>query len=262
MPRPPRNPVSIRSPNPAARLRLFCFPYAGGGTAIYRQWHTWLPPDIEVATVQLPGREWRIQEPLLDSMSALATDACNAIANSLDKPFALLGTSVGGTLIFELARELRRRELAAPLCLMPLAVGAPHTPESTTYHTMSEAELIAELRSFGVMSDEFLANKELLTLALPILKADCYAHETYEYHDEPPFDFPIWVYGGMNDTTVERARLDDWAVHTAGDCHTHMIPGGHLFVDEMPDMLMQSIVRRLYQSLEQSLERPHARPTG
>ena len=101
--------VSIRSPNPAARLRVFCFPYAGGGTAIYRQWHELLPQDLEVATVQLPGREWRIQEPLLDSMAAMALDACDAIENSLDKPFALLGTSVGGTLVFEVARELRRR---------------------------------------------------------------------------------------------------------------------------------------------------------
>ncbi len=252
MPRPARNPVAIRSPNPAARLRLFCFPYAGGGTAIYRQWHQWLPPDIEVAAVQLPGREWRIQEPLLESMPAMAADACNAIGHLLDKPYALLGTSVGGTLVFEIARELRRRGLPQPVCLVPLAVGAPHTPESTLYHTMSEDELIAELRSFGVMSDEFLANKELLQLALPILKADCYAHETYAYNDEPPFDFPIWVYGGTGDETVARERLDAWGEHTTADSHTHMIPGGHLFIDEMPDMLMQSLVRRLYQSLERA----------
>ena len=44
-----RSPVSIRQPNPAARIRLFCFPYAGGGNATYRDWPQRLPGDIEVA---------------------------------------------------------------------------------------------------------------------------------------------------------------------------------------------------------------------
>src|SRR5262245_174075 len=30
-------------PNPHARLRLFCFPYAGGGSVIYRSWTAGLP---------------------------------------------------------------------------------------------------------------------------------------------------------------------------------------------------------------------------
>jgi len=244
-----RNPVSVRSPNPAARARLFCFPYAGGGAAIYRQWPAWLPADIEVAAVQLPGREWRIQEPPLEDLHAMALDACDAIRPMLDKPFALLGISMGGSLIFELARVLRSAGLPQPCCLFPLAVGAPHIPESKLYHTMPDEELIAEIRDFGVMSDEFMQNQELLELALPILRADCVAHETYRYAAQPPFEFPIWVYGGIGDETVDRERLDAWSVHSNTETRVHMVAGGHLFVDEMPDMLMQSIVRRIYQSL-------------
>ena len=67
--------------------------------------------------------------------------------------------------------------------------------------------------------------------------------------EEPPFDFPIWVYGGLGDDTVTRERLQAWEVHTEGECRVHMISGGHLFVDELPDMLLQSVSRRLYQSL-------------
>lgn len=244
-----RSPVSIRAPNPAARVRLFCFPYAGAGAAVYRDWSTWLPADIEVAAVQLPGREWRIQEPLLDNLGALAADALAAIEPRLDKPFALLGSSMGGTLIFELARLLRRQNLPAPVCLLPLAVGAPQTPESRLFHQLSDADLIAELREFGVMADEFVSNAELVDLALPILRADCVAHETNPYIAEPPFDFPIWVYGGMADDTVDRERLEAWSVQTTGECRVHMLDGGHLFMDDKPDMLMQSLARRIYQSL-------------
>lgn len=245
-----RNPVSIRSPNPAARLRLFCFPYAGAGAGAYRDWHTFLPRDIEIAAVQLPGREWRIQEAPLADMPLLAQDALRSIMPYLDdKPFALLGTSMGGTLIFELARLLRAAGKPQPQCLMPLAIGAPHLPEIKLFHNLPDAELLQEIRNFGVLTDEVTAHPELLELLLPILRADCTAHETYKYKEEPPFDFPIWVYGGFGDELVTRERLDAWAIHTTATCRVHMLPGGHLFVDALPDLLLQSMARRLYESL-------------
>jgi surfactin synthase thioesterase subunit len=54
----------------------------------------------------------------------------------------------------------------------------------------------------------------------------------------------------MGDDTMNRERLDAWAVHTTGDSGVHMINGGHLFVDDRSELLMQSLVRRLYKSLE------------
>lgn len=244
-----RSPVSIRSPNPAAYLRLFCFPYAGAGAGAYRDWPGLLPKDIEVAAVQLPGREWRIQESPLADMRQLAADVLQGIRPYLDKPFAFLGTSMGGTLQFELARMLRHEGGPLPVCLMPLAIGAPHIPEEKLFHTLPDDELLEEIGEFGVLSEEITAHPELLELLLPILRADCTAHETYTCVEEEPFDFPIWVYGGFGDDLVTRARLDAWAVHTTGTCRVHMLPGGHLFVDEMPDMLLQSMARRLYESL-------------
>jgi len=245
-----RSPVSIRVPNPAARLRLFCFPYAGAGAGAYRDWSGMLPRDIEVAAVQLPGREWRIKEKPLDDMRLLVADALTAIRPLLDKPFALLGTSMGGTLIFELARALRAAGDPLPVCLMPLAIGAPHLPETKLFHNLPDAELLAEIGDFGVLSDEITSHPELLEMLLPILRADCTAHETYQYRDAAPFDFPIWVYGGFGDELVTKERLDAWATHTTGACRVHMLPGGHLFVDDMPDMLLQSMARRLYESLD------------
>ncbi len=244
-----RSRVSIRAPNPAAKLRLFCFPYAGGGAATYREWHQKLPGDIEVATVQLPGREWRIQETPLQSLQALAADALEGMREHLDKPFALLGTSMGGTLIFELARQLRAAGLASPICLMPFACGAPHTPETEIFHTLDDEALLAKIKSFGVLSGELSEHPEVLEMLLPILRADCTAHETYECAEGEPFNFPIWVYGGLGDETVDRERLDAWSVHTAADCRVHMIMGGHLFVDDMPPQLIDSLARRLYQAI-------------
>jgi medium-chain acyl-[acyl-carrier-protein] hydrolase len=244
-----RSPVSIRSPNPAARMRLFCFPYAGAGAGAYRDWHSLLPKDIEVAAVQLPGREWRIQEQPLTDMRLLAADAMAGMRAYLDKPFALLGTSMGGTLIFELARQMRAAGEPLPTCLIPLAIGAPHMPEEKLFHNLPDAELLAEISDFGVLSGEVAEHPEILELLLPVLRADCTAHETYQYQGADPFDFPIWVYGGYGDELLSRERLDGWAMHTTGPCRVHMVQGGHLFVDKMPDLLLQSLARRLYESL-------------
>lgn len=37
-------------------LRLFCFPYAGGASCMFRKWREQLPATIEVAPVELPGQ--------------------------------------------------------------------------------------------------------------------------------------------------------------------------------------------------------------
>lgn len=50
-----------------AILRLFCFPYAGGGAAAFRMWPAFLPDTVEVCGVQPPGRENCIgEEPIAD----------------------------------------------------------------------------------------------------------------------------------------------------------------------------------------------------
>ncbi len=245
--------VSIRPERPAARLRLFCFPYAGGGASLYRNWSESVPADIEIAAVQLPGREWRIHDALVDSMKMLAADALNSIKPYLDKPFALLGTSMGGTLIFELARQLRAQGLPEPICLVPCACGAPHLPEPKPLHDLPDEELLAEIRAYGVMSDELQQHPELEQLFLPLIRHDCTAHETYQCVDDAPFDYPVWVYAGVYDDTIDRNRLDTWSVHTTSESHVHMVEGGHLFVDEMPDLFVNSLSRRLLSSLERSL---------
>jgi medium-chain acyl-[acyl-carrier-protein] hydrolase len=43
-----KNPWLIfPQPNPQAKLRLFCFPYAGGGASIFREWYKQLNREIE-----------------------------------------------------------------------------------------------------------------------------------------------------------------------------------------------------------------------
>src|SRR4051812_16202346 len=92
-----------------ARLRLFCFPYAGGGTSIFRTWSRYLPPSIEIYPVQLPGRESRLMEEPFHHMADLVEYLGQTLLPQLDGPYAFFGHSMGALIGFELARYLRRR---------------------------------------------------------------------------------------------------------------------------------------------------------
>src|SRR5947207_9818798 len=93
--------LSFPRPNPSARLRLFCFPYAGGGALNFRAWPTSLPSFVEVCPVQLPGRGNRLREPPLTDSQHIVKAMAESLLPYLDKPFALFGHGMGAIIAFE-----------------------------------------------------------------------------------------------------------------------------------------------------------------
>src|SRR5205085_7998711 len=100
--------VTIPRPNPAARLRLFCFPDAGAGASVFFTWPSQLPPDVELAAVQPPGREARLSETPYSDMMELVEKLGEVLEPHMNVPFAFFGHSNGAIMAFELARRLRR----------------------------------------------------------------------------------------------------------------------------------------------------------
>ena len=110
-------------PNPGARLRLFCYPYAGGRAAVYRRWPESLPASIEVCAIEPPGHGTRLSETPFTRLSPLVEALAAALDPYLDRPFAFFGHSLGSLVSFELAGGLAAgRTLMDGLRLMVLAV--------------------------------------------------------------------------------------------------------------------------------------------
>jgi medium-chain acyl-[acyl-carrier-protein] hydrolase len=218
-------------PDARAQLRLFCFPNAGGGVATLYAWLRGLPNSIQVCPLQLPGRENRWQEPAVNRLPPLVADLADAIAPLMDAPFAFFGHSLGALLAFELARELRRRGRRGCLKLLASARLAPQ--ESITVPPiceLSEPQFLAALQArFGAIPDALLADRELLTMYLPVLRADLEMIEKYVYRPEPPLDCPISVFGGTDDPTVTRSQLEGWCEQTTGGFSLTMFSGDHFY---------------------------------
>ena len=216
------------------RLRLICFPYAGGGPAAFRPWARALPPDVELCIVHLPGREGRWREPVLSHLDAVIGPVVEALLPLLGTPYVFYGHSLGTLLAFEVARRLEREHGTVPVRLVGGAHRAPHLPNPhPTIRHLENDQFVGEInRRYGGIPQLVLDNRELLDLMLPALRADFSVYETYEHKDAPPLGCPIVVFGGTADRFVSAAEVAEWRRHTAADFQHAMLAGDHFFIQQ------------------------------
>lgn len=242
------NWLPVFAPNPDAKIRLFCFPYAGGADHIFRGWQETLPKAIEVCPVRLPGRAQRIKEEAFTNLSQLVQAASQSLVSHLNKPFALFGHSMGALVCFELARQLRRDYGLQPSHLFVSACRSPQITIGDLHnHNFSKDEFMAEIRRVEGVSEEAIDDNELIDLALPYLKADIAVCQTYAYSPEQPLDCPITAFGGLQDRQVSRDCLEGWREHTIRSFSLRILPGDHYFLHASRSLLLRSITADLSQ---------------
>jgi medium-chain acyl-[acyl-carrier-protein] hydrolase len=218
---------------PNARLRLFCFPFAGGGTAAFRAWLGQLPAGVEIWAVQLPGREIRQSEAPATDLAAFISRMVAGLRPFLDqKPFAFYGHSMGGLLAFELIRELRRQALPLPQELFVSGRPAPQLKIETANYRLPEAAFVQKLKALEGTPSDVLDNAELRRLLLPLIRADFTLCETYAYEPDAPLDCPLTLFGGRQDPMVSEASLAAWQRQTVSAFSLHMFDGNHFFIQQ------------------------------
>src|SRR5579875_3755851 len=243
---PPLDKWVVRyRPNEQARLRLFCFPYAGGGASLFRAWLDALPPEVELCGIQLPGRESRLGEPAYTRIVPLVEALAGAIVPYLDRPFAFYGHSMGALVSFELARQLRRTYDKLPVSMYIAAYRAPQLPNpNIKIHHLPEEMFKVVLRAYGI-PEGILQNQELMQAMLPTLRADLELCDNYEYKEELPLVCPFLIFGGQKDVRVNPADLDLWRVHSSAPYRLSILPGSHFFLHSAQDLLLTAIAQDL-----------------
>ncbi|MFO0727924.1 MAG: alpha/beta fold hydrolase [Myxococcota bacterium] len=228
-------------PRPSARLKLFCFPYAGSGASVYRAWPAGLSPEVEVCAVQLPGREARWNDPAITTIDGLVAAMVEGLASEFDRPFALYGHSMGSLLSFELARALREKSLF-PEVIFVSGRWAPDWPRNdASIAHLGNAELIQEVnRRHQGIPKEILASEELSGLFADILRSDMAAIESYRFRPAPPLSSPIVALWGDRDRPTEES-VDAWRAHTAGRFAIYEMPGDHFFLNSEREQLLERV---------------------
>lgn len=245
--------ITCPQPNPQAKMRLFCFPYAGGSAQLYHRWAAKLPPILEVFPIQLPGRGNRLKEPAFQQLMPLVKAISTAILPYLNRPFCFFGYSMGAMIGFELTRLLRAQYALQPQHLFVAGRTAPQikNTEPHTYH-LPETEFLDSLHDLNGTPKELLANAELMQLMIPLLRADFEVCQTYEYVPGPPLDCPLSVYGGTQDDHVSLDAYEAWEQQTTGPFKLTMYEGDHFFIHSHQDQLLQALSGELDQVISKS----------
>ena len=238
-----------RSKGSTAAMRLFAFPYAGGSARMFREWHEWFAPNVEVVAVELPGRGMHRRNPAVDRMETVLERLLIALDPLLDVPFALFGHSLGALIAFELSRALMKSGRRTPLHLFVSGMRAPHlihlVREENQVNNLPDVELIEALRAFNGTPAELFEDRGLLELFLPILRADLRLGETYLHTLSQPLHHPITVFGGLEDRTAPTECLHEWTLHTRGACTVCLLEGDHFFIHQQQHVMAASILKSL-----------------
>jgi medium-chain acyl-[acyl-carrier-protein] hydrolase len=229
--------LSCYKPNPAATIRLFCFPYAGSSALIYRDWTRSFPEWIEVCPVQLPGRGARLREKPFVRMDQLVKSLLREMRSYLTKPFAFFGHSMGAVIGFEITRLLRRENGPLPVHLFVSGRSAPQmmVPKPPTYN-LPDAEFKQELQRLKGTPAEVLAHPELMEVVMPLLRADFELIQTYIYTYEQPLNIPLTALGGLEDD-ISREQLEGWRAETTGPVSVRMFAGDHFYLTTNQQLL-------------------------
>ena len=254
-------------PRTAPRARLFCFPFAGGGSAIYRNWAQSLKPAIEVIAIEPPGRLSRIDEDPVADIDEFVDKLVSEMQSLLDRPFAFFGHCLGGLTMFETARRLIHSTQFQPCHLFASGARPPDRindqglfEERMMHDLLKLAEFRINLPSFAQPDDVFaellrhfnirateqlLDDPELRELMLPVIRAEFKMASNYEFVSERPWEIPITCFAARGDPYVSRHHALGWGRFTNLRLQVHIREGSHFAVVDDAAFIHDVINREL-----------------
>ncbi|MFI5975393.1 thioesterase II family protein [Streptomyces sp. NPDC051452] len=235
-----------RCANP--RVRLLCFPHAGGAASFFRDWADGVPDGVEVVAVRYPGREDRIFDPMADSLEEMGRFVADACRPFLDTPLALFGHSMGASVAYETALRLREESGTSVTALFVSARTAPgqQFPRPFTYTAVSE--LLDHVGTLGGTDEHALRDPDMLDLVLPSIRGDYDLVGRYRGAvDQGALHTPVVAYFGTRDPHAGREVVAHWSGVTSGSFSLRAFDGDHFYLLDHRRELLADIFAHLEQ---------------
>ena len=227
-----------------ATVRLVCLPHAGGSAAYFLPVAAALSPGADVVAIQYPGRQDRRAERPIDDMAVLADRIHAILRRQPEMPLVLFGHSMGAVIGFEVTRRLEA-DGHGPMRLIVSGRRGPATYRNETVHLRDDDGIIAEVRKMSGTASSVLGDDEIMRAALPALRADYKATETYTCPPEVTVNCPITALTGDNDPKTNLDEAKAWATHTTGAFDLHVYAGGHFFLTDHAGEILKLIGQHL-----------------
>jgi surfactin synthase thioesterase subunit len=221
-------------------IPLVCLPYAGAGASFFYPWDEKAVKEIEIVPIQLPGREWRIDEPPYRDVNTAVDDLFPEIAGELGAgPLMFFGHSLGAVLAYELAH----RFCAAPgfdvARLIVSGSPGPWTRRARRATGLADDDFLDRVREFAQYDAETMQDPEVRKVVLPTLRADVEMHEEYVSGKSDPLPAPITSLRGHDDQLVSADQAAEWAKATNREFELIELPGSHMYVMHSADDIVR-----------------------
>jgi len=227
----------------STEVDLYCFAYAGSSAGFYTAWRGRLGLNVNVVPVDLPGRGALSGMDYATEYGELVSQLASLLEPQTGRKFALFGHSLGAMVARGVAGILQQVHHTPPLALFASGCTAPARFRHLLHAVVPDASdetLIEYLRRVGGTPPALLRNRALLQSFLPMIRADFKVALSFEQSDAPPLTCPIHFLYGEQDTITDRT-LDAaaWAAETSASFTGHAIPGGHFFIHDHRQAVLQ-----------------------
>ncbi len=213
---------------------------------MFAGWGGCLRPGMEGWAALPRGRGMRWGEAVLNRVTAMVEDYLAGLMESdslLEKPYALYGHSLGALVAFEVARRLEASGVRRPQHLFVGAAAAPLAgPLHSRLGAMEDAEFVEAVQGrYQGIPAEVMAEPDLMAMMLPVLRADFEAYENYRYDAGAKVGCGITAFAGVEDEGATLEVMRGWGEVTEGGFDAVAVAGGHFFLNESRDVVVETI---------------------
>lgn len=229
--------------------KLFCISYAGASASMYYLWKR-KGIQAEIVPLELAGRGGRFGEPFCQNMVDIVNDVYSTMTLSLEDsmPYALFGHSMGGIIAFELAHMLRDRGQVLPKIIIISGGPPPHYFSSNMKYIsqLPDEQLLDYLNKTGQVPTDVVEKELFIQYFLPVIRADYKVLEGYHANlERKKLSTHLSVFYGTKDR-ISKEQIEEWSHYTSGRFTSYSFEGGHFFIHEKRDEVIQTIQTILF----------------
>jgi len=233
-----------------SKLRLFCFPYAGGNANVFFSWAKYLPDHVDLFALESPGRGPRFSEKPIGCLKTMVQILRQEIRSFCDLPYIFVGHSLGALLAFELGRALQNSGDKNLKHIVLSAKRAPHLPKiKEPIHQLPQKEFIKKLEKFNFTPHEILQNHELMEIFSPMLKADFSLNETHKFENTIKLRTELTIFWGNKDKIVPFEDTLAWKNLIDGKVNLVTFNDGHFFISNQEEKFLTEINKIIHKHL-------------
>jgi surfactin synthase thioesterase subunit len=217
---------------PNAKLKLVCLHHVGGSAPMYLNWSHAIPENIELSSIQLPGRGDLFKHEIIDNIAIASQEVATLLNTEIHLPYILFGHSLGALLAYETICYLQKNKMPLPIHFIASGLSAPHKLKSLVRrHLLSNEELIQLLASYDKgRVEQSKVYFDLLELLLPAVRGDFKMHDDYSYQQSELMTCPVTAVAGDQDGFHVEENIRGWSELTTNKFTYTLLPGGHMYL--------------------------------